>query len=137
MKPGFYDNAKHLFPDVNITCEGHRYLGSYIGTDSGLEEFIKGEIEEWKADITGLSEIAQAEPQLAYAAFVYGTSKRWNFVARTTPGISNLLYSLEYHIKETLIPALVNKLFIPDELRKIFALPAKMGGLSIHNITEI
>jgi hypothetical protein len=93
VKPGFYDKAKRLFPDVKITSEGHRYLGSYIGTDSGLEEFIKGEIEEWKADITGLSEIAKTEPQLAYAAFVYGTSKRWN-LARTTPGISGLLYSL-------------------------------------------
>ena len=50
--------------------------------------------------------------------------------------MQSLLYSLEYHIKETLLPVLVNKLFIPEQLRNIFALPAKMGGLGISNITE-
>ena len=28
---------KQLLPDVNTTCEGHRYLVSYIGPDSGLD----------------------------------------------------------------------------------------------------
>ena len=93
-------------------------------------------IEEWKKDITGLAEIASSEPQLAYSAFVFGTSKRWNFLARTTPGISTLLYKLEYHIKDTFLPVILGKLFIPDYLRNIFSLPARMGGLGITNICE-
>ena len=87
-------------------------------------------------DVTGLAEIASAEPQLAYAAFVYGTSKRWNFLARTTPGISNLLYKLEYHIKDVFIPAILGKLHVPNNLRCIFFLPAQMGGLGIGIISE-
>ena len=83
-----------MFPDVNVTAEGYRYLGSFIGTGKGKAEFVKSEIMELKKDVTGLSEIASSEPQLAYSAFVYGTSKRWNFLARTTPEISNLLYPL-------------------------------------------
>ena len=93
-------------------------------------------MEEWKKDITGLAEIASSEPQLAYAAFVYGTSKRWNFLARTTPEISHLLYKLEYHIKDTFIPKILGKLYVPDSLRDIFSLPARMGGLGISNICE-
>lgn len=135
-KPEHYEKAKLSFPDVNVTDVGHRYLGSFIGTTAGLTEFINGEIDDWKCDISGLTDIASSEPQLAYAAFVYGTSKRWNFVARTTPGISGLLHGLEYHIKDSFIPAIVGKLFVPEYLRKIFSLPARLGGMGIHNITE-
>ena len=127
VKPDMYDTAKALFPNINVTKKGHRYLGSYIGAEEGLADFVGDEIEEWKMDITGLAEIASSEPQLAYAAFVYGTSKRWNFLARTTPGISPLMYKLEYHIKDTFLPVILGKLFIPDNLRNIFSLPARMG----------
>ncbi len=136
VKPEFIDEANTLFTDVNITETGHRYLGSYIGAESGLAEFIEDEMKDWIADIDGLISIASSEPQLVYSAFVYGTSKRWNFVARTTPGISKLLYKLEYHIKDRFIPALIGKQFVPDNLRKIFSLPARLGGLGISNITE-
>ena len=136
VKPDMYDTAKALFPNINVTKKGHRYLGSYIGAEEGLADFVGDEIEEWKMDITGLAEIASSEPQLAYAAFVYGTSKRWNFLARTTPGISPLMYKLEYHIKDTFLPVILGKLFIPDNLRNIFSLPARMGGLGITNICE-
>ena len=134
VKPDMYDAAKALFPDIKVTKKGHRYLGSYIGAEDGLKEFVDNEVEEWNKDITGLAEIASSEPQLAYAAFVYGTSKRWNFLARTTPGISHLLYKLEYHIKDTFLPVILGKLHIPDNLRDIFSLPARMGGLGIMNI---
>ena len=97
---------------------------------------MNSEIKEWQKDIEGLAQIASSEPQLSYAAFVYGTSKRWNFLARTTPGISDLLFRLEYHIKETFIPAIIGKQFIPDYLRAIFSLPARLGGLGISNICE-
>ena len=96
VKPKYYEKAKQLFPDVNITDKGHRYLGSYIGCESGLEEFVRGEMESWKEDIEGLCKIALSEPQLAYSAFLYGTSKRWNFLARTTPGVSELLLNYQY-----------------------------------------
>ncbi|MCP4459584.1 MAG: hypothetical protein GY816_16405 [Cytophagales bacterium] len=91
---------------------------------------------DWITDIDGLISIASSEPQLAYSAFVYGTSKRWNFVARTTPGISELLYKLEYHIKDRFIPALIGKQFVPDNLSNIFSIPACLGGLGINNITQ-
>ena len=36
---------------------------------------------------------------------------------------------LEYEIKETLIPAIVGKNYISDDTRRIFSLPARLGGL--------
>ena len=136
VKPEHATKAKELFPDVQITTKGHRYLGSYIGTEEGVKEFILKETESWKADILGLVDIAANEPQLAYSAFIYGTSKRWNFVCRTTPGISDHLKLLEYCVKEDFIPAIMGKVFVPDQIRKIASLPARMGGLSIPDCTS-
>ena len=137
VKPEYLNKAKELFPsEINITTTGHRYLGSFIGNQEGLQNFINGEIEEWKKDISGLASIAANDPHLAYSAFVYGTSKRWSFVSRTTPDISGLFNPLEYHIKEEFIPAITGKLHIPDNIRRIFSLPAKMGGMGISNASE-
>ena len=137
VKPEYLNKAKELFPsEINITTTGHRYLGSFIGNQEGLQTFINGEIKEWKKDISGLASIAANDPHLAYSAFVYGTSKRWSFVSRTTPDISGLFNPLEYHIKEEFIPAITGKLHIPDNIRRIFSLPAKMGGMGISNASE-
>ena len=134
VKPQYYEEALAKFPDVNVTDKGHRYLGSYIGCQEGVEGFIHEEMKSWREDVEGLCKIAMSEPQLAYSAFIYGTSKRWNFVARTTPDISEFLRPLEYQIKEEFMPAVVGKQFIPDKLRDLFSLPARMGGLGINDI---
>ena len=42
VKPAFMDEAKRLFPDINITSKGHLYLGSFIGTEEGLENTDRG-----------------------------------------------------------------------------------------------
>ena len=68
---------------------------------------------------------------------VYGTSKRWNYVCRTTPDIGELLKPLENTIKETFLPAIIGKSFIDDTFRKIISLPAKLGGMSIPDVTEV
>ncbi len=39
-------------------------------------------------------------------------------------------------IKETFLPAIVGKLHIPEYLRNVFSLPARMGSLGITNICE-
>ena len=54
--------------------------GSFIGTPEATEAFVKSQIEEWEKDINALAAIAASEPQLAYSAYVYGTSHRWQFV---------------------------------------------------------
>ena len=133
VKPEYLDRAKELFPDINITDQGHKYLGSYIGSDSGKTEFVNSLVNDWIKDVTALAEVAKTEPQLAYAAYIYGTSKKWSFVTRTTPNISEQLNKLEYVIKETLIPAIVGKEYITDDTRKLFSLPARLGGLGFLN----
>ncbi len=137
VKPKYRDKAKSMFPNLDITDIGHKYLGSYIGNEEGTADFMQHKLSEWMEDIVELSNIAIREPQVAYAAFIYGLSKRWNDVCRTTPGISSQLKKLEFKIRESFIPALLDRVFsCTDMCRRIFALPAREGGLGIHDISE-
>ena len=90
-KPEFEERARELFPDVNITTEGRKFLGSFIGSAEATTAFVNSKIEEWEKDILALAKIAEYEPQLAYSAYIYGTSRRWQFVCRTTPGIAEAM----------------------------------------------
>ena len=74
---------------------------------------------------------------MAYSAYIYGTSKRWQFVCRTTPGIACSLKRLvmEEKIKEQLIPAIIGR-DISNELRNVFSLPARLGGLGFLDPSE-
>ena len=91
---------------------------------------------EWSKDVKALAEIAKFEPQVSYAAFIYGTSKRWNFVSRTTPNISENMKQLDWIIQETFLPAILGKDHITDEMKKIAALQPKRGGLGIGGVSK-
>ena len=138
LKQQHYEAAKKAFPGLKITTAGHKYLGSFIGTTEGKEAFVSDKVTEWCKDLKQLSEIASREPQVAYSAFIYGLSKRWTYVCRTTPEISELLKPLEHSIQELFIPAILDRVFsCTDILRQVFSLPQRDGGLGIFNMTEV
>ena len=41
VKPEYQGKARAIFHDVNITTTGHRYLGSYIGTEHGVKVSLR------------------------------------------------------------------------------------------------
>ena len=135
-KPMYEDKARQMFPDVNVTIEGRKFLGSFIGTKEATCDFIIGKIEEWEKYIIALAKIAEYEPQLAYSAYIYGTSRRWQFVSRTTPGISESMKSLENLIRNKLMPTILGGRDINDEMRLILNLPARMGGMGFLNPSD-
>ena len=135
VKPEHRARAEELFQDINIT-DGRKFLGSFIGNAERTAMFVEEKIKEWEKNIEALIEIAKSEPQLAYSAYVFGTSRRWQFVCRTTPNISEPLKKLESVIREKLIPAILGGRNTSDEMRKLYALPARLGGLGIDNPVE-
>ena len=90
-----------IYPNLQISEVGQIFVGSFIGTEEGTKSFLDSKVDEWFNDIEDLSDIAKREPQPAYSAINYGLSKRWNYVYRTTPGISQHLRRLEYKIQES------------------------------------
>ena len=138
VKEEYEEKAKSLFPDlINITTEGCRYLGSFIGTETGKTKFIQAKCAEWIEEIEGLASIARHEPHLSYAAFVYGSSRRWSFLMRTTPDIAESLQPIEDKIRNLLIPNTTGHTIRSDLERSLFSLPAKLGGLAIINPVDI
>ena len=140
-RPEHYQKALEMFPNITVTVCGQKYLdkdgnekipaylGSYIGEQQTLEDFISKQVHDWLNDIDELTDFAKTDPQLAYAAYIYGTSKRWQFVCRTTPGISDMLQPLEDKIRSCLIPAIIGREVISDDMRYLFSLPPRLGGL--------
>ena len=131
VKPGHEDRAREIFPDIKITTDGRKFLGSFIGSAVATNTFVGDKIAEWEKDVKALAKIAETEPQLAYSAYIYGTCRRWQFVCRTTPGIAEAFYPLEQMIRNTLIPAFMGGREVSEELRMILSLPARMGGMGI------
>lgn len=137
VKPHFKDKAVEMFKniDIKITTDGRKYLGSPLGTKEFQEAFADEKVAEWKQELQDLTNIALRDPQVCYAAYVFGLSKRWLYLMRTTPGISHLFEPLEKTIMEHFLTALFKQ--YDTELRDIIALPAKLGGLSIFNPVTI
>ena len=71
-------------------------------------------VEKGNKEIEALAEFAVTEPKLAYAAYTFGTSHRWDSVCRTTPNVSQALKSLNQLNDKRLIPALVGANFIQN-----------------------
>ena len=112
---------------LKLSGPGRRYLGSFIGTEGtevGKSKFVSKQVREWLTDIDNIIEVTEEEPHLAYAAYIYGICRKWNFLMRTTPNIASHLQEIEDVINQNLIPAIPG--IIPDEnTRKIVGLPAR------------
>ena len=80
-------NSNYLLPKaddifgnsgVQICTDGGKYLGGVIGNDNLLCAFVQAKIEEWEKELQTLIDIAQTQPQAAYAAFTHGIMSKWN-----------------------------------------------------------
>jgi hypothetical protein len=138
VKPTLEHKAKQIFAGtgVKITTEGRKYLGSPIGTKEFVKSFVAEMVSDWEKELVDLTQISKKEPQVCYAAYIFGLSKRWLYIMRTTSEIAELFEPLESCISEQFLPTLF-KQFNADTLRKVIALPAKLGGLSIFDPTKI
>ena len=74
MKESMESGARDLFSgtDISITIEGRPYLGSPMGSQSYMEEFVSSKVDSWTTSFKTLSQIALSYPRAAYAAFTHG-----------------------------------------------------------------
>ena len=90
-------------------------------------------MQKWTTDIINLAGVATTQPHAAYAAYIHCLSKRWLYLLRTVPDISDLLQPLEIAIHQHLIPALTGQPPCSSIERALLALPTCLGGLGIGN----
>ena len=121
---------------VNITTEGRKYLGGFVGTNEGKEKYVQELVDSWVSQLTVLSEIAKSEPQAAYSAFTAGFKHKLTYFVRTMPQLSEIIKPVDEVVNNMLLPAITERSAISEEDRRLFSLPAKMGGLGIPIFSE-
>ena len=131
VKAEVEQEAIEIFKDtgVNITIEGRKYLGGFVGTKEGKENYVRELVEEWVSQLDVLSEIAKSEPQAAYSGFTAGFKHKLTYFIRTMPDLVELLKPVDDIINNKLLPAITERFAISDYDRRLFTLPAKVGGL--------
>ena len=133
VKEVFYDAAVKMFQGsgISITVDGKRHLGGALGSPSFVTSFVKEKVSTWAKELDLLSDISITHPHAAYAAFTHGLVGRWNYLMRCIPNIQTFLAPLETTIQTRFLPNLTGQPSFSDVDRKLFALPARLGGLGI------
>ena len=103
---------------IDVTIEGHKHLGTALGSRSFLEEYVGEKVDEWVNEVTKLADFAISQPQACIAAFTFGLRHHWTDFLRTLPDIAD----------EVLIPAVTDHTVTKAE-RDLLGLPVRMGGL--------
>ena len=132
------EEAKIIFGDtgVNITTEGRKYLGGYVGTKEGSENYVKELCDDWVSQLETLAEIARSEPQAAYSGFTAGFKHKLTYFIRTIPDLTEILKPVDDVINNKLIPAITEQQTMSEEDRRLLSLPVRLGGLGIPIFEE-
>jgi hypothetical protein len=139
VKESKLEEAKIVFrgTGVNITTEGRKYLGGFVGTREGAEKYVGELVEDWVEQLKELSRIAKAEPQAAYSAFTAGFRHKLTYFMRTIPDLMLVLKPVDEIINKSFIPSITEGHVISSDDRKLLSLPVKLGGMGIPIFTEI
>ena len=139
VKPDRISAAHEIFADtgVNVTATGTRHLGAVLGTPTFVEQYVREKVCTWSLEVTRLAGIARTEPHAAYCAFTHGLAGQRTYLCRTVPAIAPLLQPLEDTIQSDFLPALLGRCAPGPLERRLFALPAQLGGLGLINPTQL
>ena len=102
-----------------------------------VEIYVEWKVAERKGELECISEIAMTQTQPAYAAFTYGLSSKWIYLARTVPNIEPMLKPMEKIIRYKFLPAITGQNALNDSVQDLMALPTYLGGLDIADPSRI
>ena len=139
VKASYAEQAKHLFGNtgIQITTIGTRHLGSALGSDDFVREFVGRKVAKWTSALERLTQIAHSEPHAAFSAYTHGFAAQWRYISRVVPNVGPLLEPLEEDIRKKFLPALLGRNALGDQERKLLALPARHGGMGLVNPTTL
>ena len=123
---------------VNVTTEGRKYLGGFVGTCDGAIKYVNELQEEWLEQLQMLTEVAKSEPQSAYASFTSGFRHKVTYFMRTIPDLEEVLAPLDKLIDEQFIPIITDGHILSNDDGLLLSLPVNSPcGISPKNVTQI
>ena len=135
VKEEYLEVAEEVFAEygINIASTGRKHLGSAIGNNAFIDEFMKSKVSKWEDELKALCQIARTEPHAAYSALIHGLIGKWTYSMRTIPDISKFFTALEEILRNCFIPIITGRKAISNLERDLIALPCRLGGLGIPN----
>ena len=132
------EEAERIFlgTNVNITTDGRKYLGGFVGKKEGSETYVNELVAEWVKQLEVLAKIAMVEPQAAYSGFTAGFKHKLTYFLRTIPDLCEILKPVDDVINNKLMPAITERQTISEESRRLLSLPVRLGGLGIPIFSE-
>ena len=129
----FRSEAESLFQGLGVRIvSGHRYLGGFIGDLNQKNTFVQMKVDNWVKHVHVFSDIAAAQPQLAYVAVARSLQHEWTFLLRVLQDCGALFRNLEIALASSFLPAIFG-VEVSSVERDLFSLPLRMGGLGISN----
>lgn len=76
------DRAREMFHDtnVNVICHGRLYLGTPLGSDVYMKEYVQEKINRLIGELQLLRDIAKSQPHVAYASFTHGYLHKFSYL---------------------------------------------------------
>jgi len=120
------------FAKANVKA-GDKYLGGYVGDNEKRAEYTAKKVKEWAKKIDTLAEAVSTKPQAHYRCLTVSAQHWPTYYQRTVKTEDTDFAPLEDSIRNRSIPNITGRTNQPltDSERKMFALPARKGGLGI------
>eukprot|EP00794_Sanderia_malayensis_P005044 gene5044-biopygen4106 len=112
--------AREIFDgtDIQITTEGRKYLGGFIGSKEGKDSYVSSLVSSWCDQLKVLSRIAKSEPQSAYSAFVSGFRHRLTYHMRTIMNIEDHLKKFDKFLIQFLFLQLLMAIYVRSRIKE-------------------
>jgi hypothetical protein len=133
VAPEFVDTATGLFQDLGIqVVTGQRFLGGFLGNDTGKQAYMEKKVQTWCAHVEKLSIAAKDQPQAAFSALTKSLQCEWSYCQRVVADSAAFFQPLEIALKEKFLPAIFDG-EVSESDRTLFSLPARLGGIGVRN----
>jgi len=124
--------AKNLARFQFQYTDGHRYLGTFLGSPEARQRWLQPQIDQWVGRVRKLSRIAKKYPQSAYAGMTKSLQAEWQYLQRVNHSVADDFAPLDDAIAQDFVPALFGD---DDPLhpnhQDCIALPVRHSGLGL------
>jgi hypothetical protein len=124
----------HLSQYTFTYCEGHRYVGGFIGTNEAREAWLQPKVRQWADGVETLARVARRFPQTAYAGLAKSLQSEWQYLQRVLPDSATSFAPVEEALQKVFLPALFQEPEV-GELRHLLSLAVSQAGVGISNPT--
>jgi hypothetical protein len=120
---------------VQLTSEGRRYLGAWVGTEAGERAYVAEKAAAWEDCVHAFAGAARSFPHETFACVYRSLQAEWTYLLRVSPVAAELMAPVEQALAGALLPALAGRAISPWE-RRAWGLPTLFGGLGLLPPTD-